>query len=55
MVELEHMDETRHEVADRTNIRQWNTMFWAQQNHKIRIFSMGDIALWFPKEKKKID
>ncbi len=28
-------------------------MLWAQQNHKIYIFSMGDIALWFPKGKKE--
>ncbi len=24
-----------------------------QQNHKIKIFSMGDIILWFPKGKKE--
>jgi hypothetical protein len=53
MAELEHLDETRQEVVDRTGTRQWNITLWAQQNHKIKNFSMGDIVLWFPKGKKE--
>jgi hypothetical protein len=53
MAKLEHLDETRQEVVNRTGTRQWNTMFWLQQNHKIYIFSMGDIVLWFPKGKNE--
>jgi len=53
MVDLEHLDETHQEVTKWTGTRQWNTTLWAQQNHKINIFSMGDIILWFPKSKKE--
>ncbi len=28
-------------------------VLWVQQNHKIKIFFMGDIVLWFPKGRKK--
>ncbi len=52
MVDLEHLDETRQEATKQIGTRQWNTTLWAQQNHKIKIFSMGDIILWFPKGKK---
>jgi hypothetical protein len=54
MVELEHLDETRKDVVEQSGTRQWNTTLWAQQNHKIKIFSMGDIALWFPKGQKEL-
>ncbi len=53
MVELEHLDETRKDVVEQSGTRQWNTTLWAQQNHKIKIFSMGDIVIQFPKGKKK--
>jgi hypothetical protein len=26
---------------------------WAQQHHKVKNFSMGDIVLWFPKGKRE--
>jgi len=45
MVELEHLDETRKDVVEQSGTRQWNTTLWAQQNHKIKIFSMGDIVI----------
>jgi hypothetical protein len=53
MVELEHLDETRQEAVERTCTRQWNMVLWAQQNHKIKIVFMGDIVLWFSKDRKK--
>jgi hypothetical protein len=53
MAKLEHLDETRQEAIDRTSIRQWNTLLWAQQNHKIKNNSMGDIIIWLPKGKNK--
>jgi hypothetical protein len=30
MVELEHLDEMRQEVANQTNTKQWNTSLWVQ-------------------------
>jgi hypothetical protein len=53
MVELEHLDETHQKATNKTGTRQWNKLLWAQQNHKIYILSMGDIALWFPKGKNE--
>jgi hypothetical protein len=53
MVELKHLDETHEEAIDWTCKREWNTMLWVQQNHKIKTFSMGDIVIWFPKGKKE--
>jgi hypothetical protein len=53
MAELEHLDETRQEATNRIGTRQWNTMLWAQQNHKIKTFSMGDIVIWFPKGRQE--
>jgi hypothetical protein len=49
MAELEHWGETHQKATDRTCTRQWNTMSWAQQNHKIKIFFMGNIIIWFLK------
>ncbi len=48
MAELEHFDETPHEATDETSTRQWNMVLWAQQNHKIKTFSMGNIGFCFP-------
>jgi hypothetical protein len=45
MVELKHLDETHEEAIDWTCKREWNTMLWVQQNHKIKTFSMGDIVI----------
>jgi hypothetical protein len=53
MAELEHLDETNQEAANWIGTRQWNTTLSAQQNHKIKIFSMGDKVLWFPKDRKE--
>jgi hypothetical protein len=47
MAKLEHLDETRQEVANRIGIRQWNTTLWVQQNDKIKTFTMGDTILGF--------
>ncbi len=41
MAKLEHLDKTYHEAIDRVGTKQWNTLLWAQQNHKIKTFSMG--------------
>jgi hypothetical protein len=48
MAELEHFNETPHDATYETSTRQWNMVLWAQQNHKIKTFSMGDIGFWFP-------
>jgi hypothetical protein len=53
MAELEHLGDTCQEAIDRTCTRQWNTVSWAQQNHKIKIFFKGDIILLFPRGRKK--
>jgi hypothetical protein len=45
MEKLEHLDETRQEVVDHTNTRQWNTTLWAQQHYKINNISMGDMVI----------
>jgi hypothetical protein len=52
MVELEHLDETNEETTDWIGTRQWNTTLWAQQNHKIKIFSMGDTVFGFQRVKR---
>jgi hypothetical protein len=44
MAKLEHLDENHQEAIDRMSRRQWNTTLWAQQNCKIKTFSMGDIV-----------
>jgi len=48
MEKLEHLDETYQEATKRTSTRQWNMALWVQQDHKIKIFSMGGIVLQFP-------
>jgi hypothetical protein len=53
MVGLGHLDETSQEVVDWISTRQCNTMLWTQQNYKIKIFSMRDTFLWFPKGRKE--
>jgi hypothetical protein len=45
--QLEYLNETRQEATDWTGKREWNATLWAQGNHKIKIFSMGDIFLGF--------
>jgi hypothetical protein len=53
MEKLEHLDETCQEATNRTSTRQWNTTLWAQQNHKIKTFSIRDIVISFPKGRKE--
>jgi hypothetical protein len=53
MVELEHLDENCQEVVNKTGTKQWITMLWVHQNHKIKILFMGDIILWFSKGNKE--
>jgi hypothetical protein len=49
MAKFEHLDETCQEAIEWIGTRQWNTTLWAQKNHKIKTFSMGDTIFWFPK------
>jgi hypothetical protein len=48
MAKLEHLDETLQEAIKGTSTRQYNITLWAEQNHKIKIFFMGDTIIWFP-------
>jgi hypothetical protein len=47
------LDKTYQEATNQTDTKQCHTMLWAQQNHKIKNFSMGGIVFWFPKGRKE--
>jgi hypothetical protein len=53
MAKLKHLDEICQEATNWTSTRQWNMALWAQQNHKIKTFFMGDIILWFAQGEKE--
>ncbi len=52
MAKFQHLDETHQEAIEWTCTRQWNTMFWVQQNHKLRLSLWGTQFFRFQKVKR---